>query len=146
MDWGLNAEHINRVFSRVFNRVFSFKVYNEFIGRVYDTAASAASFGGKSKKSEKKRYKNFFKMIFWIILIVLVGFAQLCRKVCLCCLEKTTCYFTRCSDVVPLSETYMLEINGLIRYRQRQILSDEAFLTLLIGFLDDACLNVPNCW
>ena len=94
----------------------------------------------------RDKTQNFLKMIFWIILLVLVGFAQSCPKVCLCSLEKTTCYFTRCSDAVPLSETSMLEIHGPICNRQRQILADQAFHNTIKWFLDDTCLNVPNCW
>ena len=68
---------------------------------------------GKVKSLERKD-TNFFQDDFWIILLVLVGFAHSCPKVCPCSLEKTTCSFTRCSDAVPLSETYMLEIHGPI--------------------------------
>ena len=41
-----------------------------------------------------------------ILVILMAGYATGCPKMCFCTLEETVCYFTKCSDPVPLAETY----------------------------------------
>ena len=71
-----------------------------------------------------------------ILVILMAGYARGCPKMCLCTLEETVCYFTKCSDPVPLAETYVLKVHGAICDRQRQILKKTLHLeTQSNGFM-----------
>ena len=80
-----------------------------------------------------------------ILVILMTGYATGCPKMCSCTLEETVCYFTKCSDPVPLAETYVLKVHGPVCDRQRQILENPSFRNTIKCFYDDVCWNVPNC-
>ena len=80
-----------------------------------------------------------------ILVILMATYVTGCPKICSCNIEETVCYFTKCSDPVPLAETYVLRVHGNICDRQRHIMENPSFRNTIKWFYDDMCWNVPNC-
>ena len=80
-----------------------------------------------------------------VLVLFLASYVKSCPKMCSCSLDVTTCYFTKCSDPLPVTETYVLHIHGSVCTRQREILENAAFWNTIKWFYDDLCYNVPYC-
>ena len=96
--------------------------------------------------------EKFSSFAFCLLFVVVFGLChgQLCSKYCICSLERTECFFDYadnglCLGVVPLSETYVINIHGPVCAENRKLLKSSVFANTIKVFNDDICGDVPNC-
>ena len=89
---------------------------------------------------------NFSIMVLVQLLLLILGIkiGETCTDVCVCSVERNTCYLSTCNDDLPRDFTMELVVHGELCERHRTQLKENVD-NIIIHLIDDYYNGLENC-